>query len=129
MPGRRRRRRGGGREQPTVTIQRWLEPCLLLILRRASGPSHGYDLAQALSEFGMADADPSLVYRALRAMEGEGLVQSAWDATGSGPARRNYALTLAGGRELDAWVGELRATRDALDRFLDTYEQESPSEP
>ncbi len=123
MRGRRWRHGRGQHRGPSVTIQRFLEPCLLLLLQRRDGPRHGYDLAQALEEFGVEDADPSVVYRALRGMEELGLIESQWDAEGSGPARRIYALTPDGHEMLAAWVEEFKATLDMLERFVELYEQ------
>lgn len=124
MPQRQRwrgsaRRRWGRRRH----IQRFLEPCLLLLLR--SGRSHGYELAQSLAPFGFEQIDASLVYRMLREMEGAGWVQSAWDPTvAAGPARRVYHLTPEGEHHLSVWAGDLRQTDGVLHHFLDTYEQQ-----
>ncbi|MCX7843931.1 MAG: helix-turn-helix transcriptional regulator [Candidatus Bipolaricaulota bacterium] len=67
------------------------------------------------------ELDPGALYRALRSMEEEGLVRSFWDTSGSGPARRVYALTDAGWDYPRAWAVFLRRLREELDRFLDIY--------
>ncbi|MEJ5199561.1 MAG: helix-turn-helix transcriptional regulator, partial [Anaerolineae bacterium] len=73
-------------------ISRFLEPCLLLLLR--DDATHGYNLLDALDRFGFAPGtvDASVVYRILREMEGEGWVSSQWDTAGSGPPRRVYSV-------------------------------------
>jgi PadR family transcriptional regulator, regulatory protein PadR len=102
-------------------ISRFLEPCLLLLLR--DDATHGYNLLDALARFGFAPGtvDASVVYRLLREMEVAGWVSSQWDTTGSGPPRRVYSVTSEGEKYLAAWIGDLRCTRDEIDRFIETY--------
>ena len=90
-------------------------PCLLLLL--CEGPAHGYDLVERLVPFGFT-SDPPVVYRNLRRMEAEELVESSWDTSGKGPARRVYRLTARGKSHLDAWEMAVRYQRDVLDTFL-----------
>lgn len=102
-------------------ISRFLEPCLLLLLR--GDASHGYNLLDALSQFGFApgSVDASVVYRILRDMEVAGWVSSQWDTSGTGAPRRVYHVTGDGEEYLAAWIGDLRRTRDEIDQFIDTY--------
>ncbi len=102
-------------------IARFLEPCLLLLLR--GDATHGYNLLEALSQFGFAPGtlDASVVYRLLREMEDAGWVSSEWDTAGSGPPRRVYTVTQDGEAYLAAWIGDLRCTRDEIDQFIETY--------
>jgi PadR family transcriptional regulator, regulatory protein PadR len=99
----------------------FLRPCVLLLLREA--PAHGYDLLERLRAFGFTGSDPGGLYRTLRGLEQEGLVQSAWEASASGPDRRIYQLTRAGMEDLHAHVGALAETRRVLDRLLSRYEE------
>jgi PadR family transcriptional regulator PadR len=103
-------------------VEQFVIPCILLLLR--GKPAHGYALSVGMVERGFAaePVDLSLIYRALRQMEIEGLVRSWWE-TGLGPARRVYAITPLGEERLATWVQDLRATHDLLERFLQTYEQ------
>jgi poly-beta-hydroxybutyrate-responsive repressor len=98
----------------------YLRPCLLLLL--AEGPSHGYDLLERVSRLGLERADFGGLYRSLRAMEQEGLVRSAWQASQSGPARRIYSLADEGRWWLHAWAGTLRDVKELLVAFLERYE-------
>ena len=66
--------------------------------------------------------DPGTLYRTLRQFEEEGLVRSAWDTGGAGPARRVYELTEQGLEYLHAWAVNIRRTRERLNRFLAEYE-------
>lgn len=90
-----------------------------LLLHLARGPAHGYELLERLGD--EEAPDPGFLYRALRSLEEEGLVQSSWDTAGSGPARRVYAITDLGLDYLRAWSVHLRRARDRLNRFLDDY--------
>ena len=97
-------------------------PCLLLLLRE--GPAHGYDLVDRLAPFGFS-SDPPVVYRNLRRMEADGLVESSWDTSGKGPARRVYQLTDRGVSRLDAWTIAVRYQRDVLNTFLTRQAEET----
>lgn len=105
-------------------ISRFLEPCILLLLREDA--SHGYTLLDALHRFGFGEVplDPSIVYRMLREMEQGGWVTSAWDTSGSGPPRRIYRVTTDGEAYLRWWIEDLQHTRNELDRFLALYREQ-----
>jgi len=99
-----------------------LHPWILLSLAQA--PAHGYELLERLEKFPAAPkVDPTALYRALRALEEEGLVQSAWDLSESGPARRVYRLTDLGKEHLESWASYLARLRAHLDWFLAEYER------
>ncbi len=97
----------------------FLRPCLLLLLREH--PAHGYDLLERLRVLGFDRHDPGRLYRALRALEKEGLVRSAWEPSESGPDRRTYELTRPGMEHLHEAAASLAATRRLLDAFLSRY--------
>jgi poly-beta-hydroxybutyrate-responsive repressor len=97
----------------------FLRPCLLLLLREQ--PAHGYQLLERLRLFGFGGDDPGGLYRALRALERDGLVRSAWERSSSGPDRRMYELTRHGMEELHRAVGAIAGARDVLDVFLSRY--------
>lgn len=115
---------GGGGACPR-RISRFLEPCLLLLLR--GDATHGYNLLDALQQFGFTPGvvDASVVYRILREMEDAGWVNSQWDTAGSGAPRRVYAVTREGEAYLAAWIEDLRCTRDEIDRFIETYARQA----
>ncbi len=123
MPYGHRRRRGGGSDEAYPRrIQRFLEPCLLLLLH--CDEAHGYELIEGLSPFGFEQnpVDLSTVYRMLRGLEEQGLVTSRWDTDSGGPARRLYRITQEGDRYLAWSVGDLRETDRVLHHFLETYD-------
>ena len=103
-------------------IQRFLEPCLLLLLHHSE--THGYELLDRLEQFGYEQnpVDLSTVYRIMRGLEEQGFVVSRWDTGGNGPARRLYSITEEGGRYLALWVADLRETDRVLHHFLATYD-------
>jgi poly-beta-hydroxybutyrate-responsive repressor len=99
-------------------VERFAEPALLRLL--AERPTHGYELLERLPAFlGEERVDVGNLYRALRALEEDGLVVSEWDALLPGPARRTYTLTDDGRAALGAWLESLTSLRDALSTFLD----------
>ncbi len=105
---------------PAGLPRNYLRPCLLLLL--AEHPAHGYDLLEHIPALGLERCDPGGLYRALRAMEQEGLVRSWWEHSEAGPARRTYALTEEGLDWLHAWAGSLREVVRLLGRYLRRYE-------
>lgn len=98
----------------------FLRPCLLLMIGEA--PSYGYDLLERLRDVGYKQVDPGLVYRSLRAMEQEGLLESSWTGSEVGPPRRTYQLSDEGLDWLHAWAGSLRQTEQIIGRFLGRYD-------
>src|ERR687886_720802 len=71
---------------------------------------------------GLRNVDPGGLYRALRVMEKDGLVESWWEHSSAGPARRSYRLTDEGVEWLHAWAGALREGRRYLTAYLDRYD-------
>ncbi|MGI6036491.1 MAG: helix-turn-helix transcriptional regulator [Limnochordia bacterium] len=107
---------GGGR------VERFLEPCLLLLL--IEKPGHGYDMLDRLGRFGFEseNQDPGSIYRTLRRLEEDGMVESEWDTDGAGPAKRLYRATREGKDLLEAWSIVIRGTVERLRGFLSEYE-------
>lgn len=108
-------------ESPPLMPKRFLRPCILLLLRE--DPAHGYGLIQRLRSFGFRKEDPGGLYRALRALEKEGLVKSLWQESSAGPHRRIYQVTRAGAEELHRQARSLKEARGTLDDFLSRYSE------
>ena len=103
-------------------VERFAEPALLLLLRER--PGHGYQLLEELPQLLPGErVDMGNLYRALRALEDEGLVSSQWQDELPGPAKRTYELTPAGEALLDEWAAALIDARDQIERFLSRYER------
>ena len=98
----------------------YLRASLLLLI--AEAPAHGYDLLEQIGNLGLRNVDPGGLYRALRVMEKDGLVESWWEHSSAGPARRSYRLTEEGVEWLHAWAGALREGRRYLTAYLDRYD-------
>ena len=101
-------------------VPNFVQPRLLLEL--AKKPAHGYELLEHLSEGGDTAPDPGNLYRVLRVLEEDGLVNSCWDTQNTGPARRVYELTDQGMEFLNTWAVTIKRTHQALDRFLSDYQ-------
>jgi DNA-binding PadR family transcriptional regulator len=97
----------------------FLSAWLLLIIRNA--PSYGYQLLAALKSHGL-DVDPPNMYKTLRALNEDSLLDSRWVRSQKGPRQRLYSISKEGEELLDSLVGTIRATRDIQDAFLEVYE-------
>jgi len=98
----------------------YVRPCLLLLI--AEQPSHGYDLLDRLESLGVPPTDAGTLYRNLRSMEREDLVESSWEVSPTGPARRTYRITPRGREDLVGWVRLLIAGRGTIDQYLQRCE-------
>jgi len=105
--------------------ERYIQPSLLLGLKIK--PSYGYELIKNIPEFGFVQgqAAPGMIYRHLRGLESDGLVQSEWQTEGSGPARRMYRLTSEGDEALSLWVDYMQKQADSLMSFIKEYKKRS----
>ena len=101
-----------------VKLYRFAEPVLLLLLRQR-GRAYGYELAKDLNDHALTGAtiERGAVYRTLRTLEENGNVVSAWDVSGSGPARRHYQLTPRGEEHLQEWAEVLDQLAEAMHGF------------
>jgi DNA-binding PadR family transcriptional regulator len=79
---------------------------LLGLLERA--PSHGYDLKRDYDAlFGRGKPLPfGQVYATLGRLARDGKVTAGQSEPGEGPARKRYAITTVGRREVQAWLAE-----------------------
>lgn len=101
-------------------LYRFVEPVVLLLLKK-HGPSYGYELATALNEHALTDAEieRAALYRTLKQLEGNGHVLSDWDVSGSGPARHVYRLTDSGEEHLREWGVVLDKLSQAMTAFVE----------
>ena len=118
MPGRRGAGRGRGHGRWRM---RFLQSCLLVLLHRE--PGYGYSLMDGLREFGFnpEEMDISIIYRALRDLEADGLAHDSWDDRSLGPQRRVYHLTPQGEAILAEWMLELRQRREEIEALEAAY--------
>ncbi|MDP2856570.1 MAG: helix-turn-helix transcriptional regulator [Bacillota bacterium] len=106
-----------------------LRPCLLLLIAEGKG-KHGYELSPALRELGLdVSADGGRLYRVLRHLEKQGLVESEWDTQATGPARRVYSVTASGKHFLTETAASLDAAVAALDNLAGRLKQLRDADP
>ena len=94
----------------------------LLILRLlGSGPLHGYAIAQRIQLLSKEElsVEEGSLYPALQKLLLNGWVKAAWTTSESGREVREYRLTPAGRKQLDAAVGEYHRLNKAIGLILD----------
>jgi len=117
-----RRRLGPGRWRVRARLERFSEPAVLLVLR--DSPGHGYELLEQLQTLMPAERiDMGNLYRILRSLEREGLVDSTWDDEAPGPAKRIYVITQSGRRVLAQWVEAFSKIERQIAAFRKRYEE------
>jgi PadR family transcriptional regulator PadR len=102
----------------------WLEAVILLSLRQRN--SYGYELMGRARMFGFEAINTGTLYRMLRRMENEGVVESSWVYSESGPARRMYNITGPGDAQLKMWVKSMERYQGSVDDFLNLYGGKPP---
>jgi PadR family transcriptional regulator PadR len=68
--------------------------------------------------------DMGNLYRILRSLERDGLVDSTWDEDASGPAKRIYVITESGRRVLAQWVEAFAKIERQIEQFRKRYEEQ-----
>ena len=94
-------------------------PMLLMSLR--GWDLHGYKLIEQLNNYGFTSIDQGNVYRILRQLEKDNMVESEWDTSTGGPAKRIYSLTNAGEDYLKVWADSLQQYQSIVDHFFTMY--------
>ena len=94
-----------------------LQYCVLSLL--AEEERYGFDLVRGLAEMDGMVTSEGTIYPLLSRLRRDGLVESTWQESPSGPPRRYYRLTQAGRAALEAFKLEWRRFRDAVDHFVD----------
>jgi len=94
-----------------------LQYCVLALL--VNEERYGFDLVRALAEMDGMVTSEGTIYPLLSRLRRDGLVETTWRESTSGPPRRYYKLTTAGRASLDAFKGEWSRFRDAVDHFVE----------
>ena len=94
-----------------------LQYCVLALL--ADEERSGFDLVRALAETDGMVTSEGTIYPLLSRLRRDGLVETTWRESTSGPPRRYYRLTEAGGAALGGFVDEWGRFRDAVDHFME----------
>jgi len=95
-----------------------LEFCVLALVR--GGERYGFELVRALSDVDGLVTTEGTLYPLLGRLRREGLVETEWKESPSGPPRRYYSLTAGGRARLAAFVEEWTRFRDGVDALLGT---------
>lgn len=104
-------------------MERFLEVCLLLLLYDNAG--YGYGLVEELSYFGFSEEElnVSTLYRTLRNMEKESLVESFWEEGGQGPKRRVYRISESGKIELNQRISIMKMRKSRIEKLIGRYDE------
>ena len=94
-----------------------LQYCVLSLL--ADEERYGFDLVRGLGELDGMVTSEGTIYPLLSRLRRDGLVESNWQESPSGPPRRYYRLTDSGRAALEAFRLEWRRFRDAVDNFVE----------
>jgi PadR family transcriptional regulator PadR len=98
------------------------EHCVLALL--TTGERYGFELARELGERGQIIASEGTLYPLLARLRRNGLVETSWRESSSGPPRRYYHLTRDGELALASFKKQWRNFRDAVDEILTEGSQE-----
>ena len=94
-----------------------LQYCVLALL--AEEERYGFDLVRALAEADGMVTSEGTIYPLLSRLRRDGLVESTWQESQSGPPRRYYRLTESGRAALEGFKREWDRFRDAVDHFVE----------
>ena len=112
-----RRMVAGDTRDPLTELRRGvLEHCVLAVMREKE--TYAYEIVRALSDAGGLVTSEGTIYPLLSRLRRDGLVETSWRESESGPPRRYYRLTGQGQRALDAFVQEWARFRDAVTTVL-----------
>ena len=95
-----------------------LEFCVLALLRDEE--RYGFEIVRALSEANGLVTTEGTLYPLLGRLRKEGVVETTWRESPSGPPRRYYRLTAAGQALLAAFTAEWVRFRNSVDALLET---------
>ena len=102
------------------SLVRFVRPVLLAFL--AKRKAHGYELMQQLQTLALFNDDPvdaSGVYKVLKEMEKEGLLQGQVDTVSGGPSRRVFSITAQGRGCLKQWRTTLQDYQAQVGELLE----------
>ena len=94
-----------------------LQYCVLALL--AEEERYGFDLVRALAQADGMVTSEGTIYPLLSRLRRDGLVESTWQESPSGPPRRYYRLTESGRAALEGFKREWDRFRQAVDHFVE----------
>ncbi|MBX9399431.1 PadR family transcriptional regulator [Streptomyces sp. TRM72054] len=108
-------RKGGPGKAESQLRKGVLEYCVLGLLR--DSPRYGVELLEMLGSVSVMTTSQGTIYPLLSRLRREGLVETSWQESRSGPPRRYYDLTLRGQAALKEFTDIWPQFRDAVDQF------------
>ena len=93
-----------------------LEYCVLALLDGEE--RYGFDLVRELGEVDGMVTSEGTIYPLLSRLRKDGLIESSWRESSSGPPRRYYRLTPSGREALSAFAIDWARFRDGVEHFL-----------
>jgi PadR family transcriptional regulator PadR len=94
-----------------------LEFCVLALLR--DGERYSFDLVRALGDADGLVTSEGTLYPLLGRLRREGMVDTTWRESSSGPPRRYYRITTDGDAALSAFATQWARFRDSVDSLLE----------
>jgi PadR family transcriptional regulator PadR len=94
-----------------------LQYCVLALLE--SEERYGFDLVRGLAEIDGMVTSEGTIYPLLSRLRRDGLVESTWSESPSGPPRRYYRITDSGRTALGAFRQEWSRFRAAVDSVVE----------
>ena len=95
-----------------------LEFCVLALLRE--GERYSFDLVRALGDADGLVTSEGTLYPLLGRLRREGMVQSTWRESASGPPRRYYRITQDGDAALRVFGQQWTRFRDSVDTLIES---------
>jgi PadR family transcriptional regulator, regulatory protein PadR len=103
--------------------------CVLAMLRDSE--RYGFELVQALSGINGMVTSEGTIYPLLARLRRQGLVETTWQESATGPPRRYYRLSPSGRDALADFAGSWRQFRTTVDDLLEGTagnRQEAPAD-
>ena len=94
-----------------------LEFCVLALLRE--GERYSFDLVRALGDADGLVTSEGTLYPLLARLRREGMVQSTWRESATGPPRRYYRITRDGDAALQAFASQWARFRESVDMLME----------
>ena len=107
-----------------VQMRRGVLPyCVLAMLR--SKERYGFELVQSLGAIDGMVTGEGTIYPLLARLRRQGLVETSWQESATGPPRRYYRLSPDGREALAAFTGSWRRLRDSVDDVLASSDEDT----
>jgi PadR family transcriptional regulator len=94
-----------------------LQYCVLALLAR--GERYAPELVRELSDVDGMVTSEGTIYPMLSRIRKDGLAETTWRESSSGPPRRYYRLTKAGEAALEDFTDDWATFREAVDHFIE----------